>query len=314
MQRIETATAVPDLHGPGKSGFTSGNPLTGVPATTLSASMWNSLQEELAGIVEAWLGPLDPARYDQLRLAIAKRITDEIAALGIGGKVSKSGDTMSGALAILAAALQLTLQHSDNTATLKDHLRLFRGSGAGTRAALQSLGDAANGLNEIDLNFLSAANAVVAAFKFKNSGRLELGAGPTQALEAATKGYVDGLLPAAASNAETLALAIGGKYVSPANLGALFAKNITTNGYITLPGGLILQWGNSPSVGPNGASVAITFPITFPSAVIYINQMGTGTTSGGNANQVITTKSTTGFTLVNSNTGAGVFMWFALGF
>lgn len=224
MQRIETATRVPDLHGPGKDGFTAGDPLTGTPATSMSPAMWNSLQEELCGLIEEWLGPLDPASYLQLRNAIDARIISALVGSGVSGKVNKAGDSMTGALSIVMAALQLSLQHSTNTATLQDHLRLFRGTGAGTRAALQTLGDAANGLSEIDINFLSAANALVKAFKFKNNGRLELGADPTLPLEAATKQFVESLLPAGATNPETLALAVAGKYVSPSNLAALIAS------------------------------------------------------------------------------------------
>lgn len=51
--------------------------------------------------------------------------------------------------------------------------------------------------------------------------------------------------------------------------GAAFAKSLLSNGYQKLPGGLILQWGTSstPASGLGG----VTFPITFPSAVLIIN-------------------------------------------
>ncbi len=66
MKRIDTPTKATDLHGPGKHGFKDGNPLTGDPATTLSASMFNHLQEEVARTIEAGGGTLDATKYDQL--------------------------------------------------------------------------------------------------------------------------------------------------------------------------------------------------------------------------------------------------------
>ncbi|QCO07546.1 phage tail protein [Azospirillum argentinense] len=53
MHRIDTATKATDLFGPGKHGFKDGDPLTGDPASTLNAAWFNSVQEELCGLVEA---------------------------------------------------------------------------------------------------------------------------------------------------------------------------------------------------------------------------------------------------------------------
>lgn len=191
MERINTTNKAVDLFGVGKHGFRDGDPIAGVGPTYMSAAFMNAIQEELANVVEGYLGALNPADRTQLKQAIDAAIAAAVAGAGVGGKVAKAGDTMTGTLNIVAALLQAFLRHTDNTAALKDHIRLYRGSGAGTRAALQTLGDASNGLSEVDLTFLSAADATVKAFKFKNSGRLELGADPTLALEAATKQYVD---------------------------------------------------------------------------------------------------------------------------
>lgn len=70
MKRIDTATAVADLFGTGKSGFTDGNPLVPTPATQLSAAFFNLLQEELCRVIEAGGGVLDGAKYDQLLTAL----------------------------------------------------------------------------------------------------------------------------------------------------------------------------------------------------------------------------------------------------
>lgn len=57
MFRIDTDTAAEALPAPGAAGtpgyFTSGNPLTGTPATTISADFLNIIQEELMAILTA---------------------------------------------------------------------------------------------------------------------------------------------------------------------------------------------------------------------------------------------------------------------
>tara|TARA_R110000868_G_scaffold225568_2_gene477792 strand:- start:7473 stop:8468 length:996 start_codon:yes stop_codon:yes gene_type:complete len=329
MQRIETATRVPDLHGPGKDGFAAGDPLTGTPATSMSPAMWNSLQEELCGLIEAWLGPLDPASYLQLRNAIDARITTALVGSGVSGKVNKAGDGMTGALSIVMSALQLSLQNSTNTATLQDHLRLFRGTGAGTRASLQTLGDAANGLSEIDLNFLSAANVLVKAFKFKNNGRLEVGADPVLPLEVATKQWVEAFTtvpPASAAlagiieiltNAEAAALTDTTRAMTAANLGFIFARNLADPGYISLPGGAKFQWGRKTSVvnstDGSGANSLVTFPDAFGtgnySAVVSL----AGNSGGAATNTAAIPVSNSQFKIAGSQAGSNTYSWWAVG-
>jgi len=54
------------------------------------------------------------------------------------------------------------------------------------------------------------------------------------------------------------------------------AQSTAATGYITLVGGLIIQWGKTVAVGGGGNSVTATFAITFPNAVHSV------TTSKGN--------------------------------
>ncbi len=53
MHRIDTSTAQVDKFGAGKNGFTGGNPQTGELPTALDADFFDSLQEEIAGVIEA---------------------------------------------------------------------------------------------------------------------------------------------------------------------------------------------------------------------------------------------------------------------
>lgn len=53
MDRISDPTAVPDLFGPGKPGFTDGNPIGGIDPTFLNAAWFNGLQEEALSVIES---------------------------------------------------------------------------------------------------------------------------------------------------------------------------------------------------------------------------------------------------------------------
>ncbi|OQS36686.1 hypothetical protein B0T40_09850 [Chromobacterium haemolyticum] len=70
MKRIDTPHSVPDLNGPGKSGFVDLNVATGVQGTEVSAAWLNMLQEEVAGVVESTGLVLSGADSGQLRQAI----------------------------------------------------------------------------------------------------------------------------------------------------------------------------------------------------------------------------------------------------
>lgn len=71
MHRIDTSTAQKDKFGAGKNGFTSGNPQTGVPATEVSAAILDSMQEEIAGVIEDADSGLALDKQDNHQLAAA---------------------------------------------------------------------------------------------------------------------------------------------------------------------------------------------------------------------------------------------------
>ena len=72
MHRIDTPTAQTDKFGAGKNGFTRGNPQTGVPATALDDDYFDTIQEELAGIVEAAGINLNKTNRAQVLAALKK--------------------------------------------------------------------------------------------------------------------------------------------------------------------------------------------------------------------------------------------------
>lgn len=67
MHRIDHSTREEDLFGVGKDGFTEGDPQASVAATIVTADWANSVQEELAAIVEDGGGVLDKPTLDQVR-------------------------------------------------------------------------------------------------------------------------------------------------------------------------------------------------------------------------------------------------------
>lgn len=52
MHRIDTSTAQKDKFGAGKNGFTGGNPQTGELPTALDQNFFDSVQEEICGVIE----------------------------------------------------------------------------------------------------------------------------------------------------------------------------------------------------------------------------------------------------------------------
>lgn len=82
MQRIDTATAQKDKFGPGKNGFTDGNPQTGTPATDLDSEFFDSIQEEICGVIESTGVELDAAKRNQLLTAINSIISKSTSVSG----------------------------------------------------------------------------------------------------------------------------------------------------------------------------------------------------------------------------------------
>ncbi|EOZ1378589.1 pyocin knob domain-containing protein [Enterobacter hormaechei] len=78
MHRIDTSTAQADKFGPGKNGFTNGDPATGRRATDLNSDMWDAVQEEICNVVEKSGLALNKDQHDQLHQAIVKIITSKI--------------------------------------------------------------------------------------------------------------------------------------------------------------------------------------------------------------------------------------------
>ena len=91
---------------------------------------------------------------------------------------------------------------------------------------------------------------------------------------------------------------------------ALFGVSLATNGYQKLPGGLIIQWGQS-SVSTTGT--ALTFPLAFPNIVLatYITLIQSSSATTAYASTGGTSR--TGMTIY-CNTSTNTANWFAIGY
>lgn len=79
----------------------------------------------------------------------------------------------------------------------------------------------------------------------------------------------------AATTGEISAFSAVDKFIRPDRLESAFAKSIAANGYVKLPGGLIVQWGTYSEVGtplaPGGNLLrSQALPIAFPNAGLQV--------------------------------------------
>lgn len=91
--------------------------------------------------------------------------------------------------------------------------------------------------------------------------------------------------------------------------------NKSSNGYVKLGNGIIIQWGITPSAINADSSVTITLPTAFTSSnySVSVCQNGTMQTGGGGIDGV-DTKTTTSFTLNHGADGNYNYMWIAIGY
>ena len=97
------------------------------------------------------------------------------------------------------------------------------------------------------------------------------------------------------------------------------AQSLAANGYATLPGGLILQWGVVGSTPSSPETYAVTFPIPFPTAcfsvVVTLKQSGPlqSPSTGVAGGSVGPAPTRTGFTGTSGGSALG-FYWMATGY
>ena len=112
-----------------------------------------------------------------------------------------------------------------------------------------------------------------------------------------------------ASTAEAQAQTSNNKIITPLSLKeALQGANqsLASSGYQKMPGGMIIQWGVAAFSA--GTSVAVTFPIAFPTALYTITD-----SAAINATRYISALSVSGFTANIGTSSSGGYYWIAIG-
>lgn len=91
-------------------------------------------------------------------------------------------------------------------------------------------------------------------------------------------------------------------------------KSLAANGYVKLPGGIILQWGIISST--DDADQAFTFPTTFPNACFSICVQAFEPFNDTSVYHRVSSKSTTGFVFDRNNSvdGTVAYMYQAIGY
>lgn len=79
MRRIATPTRQLNKFGPGRDGFTNGDPIAGIPSTDLEAPWFDALQEEVATVAETGGVALNPNDNTQLLQGIQRLIAAALA-------------------------------------------------------------------------------------------------------------------------------------------------------------------------------------------------------------------------------------------
>ena len=276
MQRVKRSTAIATLPAPPAGGtpgfFTGGNPGTGTPASVPGYEWFNGVQEELIGLILR--GGLTASDAD---LAQVRKSLDRLFGGGLGSFSANTTLTVDDAGLVLVNA-----SGGARTITLPAANAL---GGRPIRFQIEKTDSSANAvtIQRAGADTIEGGTSVVLSGQWASVTLVSDGVGSwvllRQAVPAATSSVagISRLATAAEADAGTLTDVA----VTPASLG-IATRNYANPGYARLPGGLIMQWGqtNSADMGSSGITLSATFPIAFPNA--FLTAMATGrTTSNG---------------------------------
>lgn len=226
MRRINTTTKAADLHGGGKHGFRDGNPLAGLPATQLDAGWFNSVQEEIANVVEAAGIALDAGDLTQLLQAVTALIADgaqpsAIPVVAVGAPYTATAPDLA---RLFDCGGTLTLSFAPAAQLGNGWWCAIRNSGAGTITLAPDGAEEIDGAGEIALHPGESCLLVCSGTAMSTVGRMQ------RTLVA----YEEFLLPADATPGTALATIHSGSY-TPRGVGstvvieAIFTYNISVS-------------------------------------------------------------------------------------
>lgn len=308
---------------------TAGNPSTGTPATTPGPYWYHMVMEELMSVISA--AGLTPDHENLTQLAQA--VQQLVSSAGKPELRSISATVAANALTVTVQPAKLDFRSATlgsgtvNTRTLAAAASLTVPSGAtlGTANGVASrlvvllldnagtlepaIVNLAGGVNLDETGVISttaiSAAANSASVVYSQTGRVNL--------SYRVVGFVESTQAVAGTwaTAPSLVQGTGGR----ASEAVGFPGVLTGNGWIKLPGGLILQWGQRAGVSSGTSSV--TFPIAYPTACVAASCTRDGTSATANEGApVITSRSVTGLTVdaVRGTSPKDSFGWIALGY
>lgn len=303
---------------------TGGNPSTGTPATTPGPYWYHMVMEELMGVISA--AGLTPDHEDLTQLAQA--VQQLVSSAGKPELRSISATVAANALTVTVQPTTLDFRSATlgsgtvNTRTLAAAASLVVPSGA-------TLGTANGVLSRLVVLLLDNAGALEPAIVNLAGGVSldETGVISTTAISAAANsasviysqsaranlpyrvvGFVDSTQAAAGTWATAPSRVQGAGGRATESVG--FPGSLSANGWVKLPGGLILQWGQVTTT-TGGVSVPVTFPITFPSAVrtvLLTNRSVNTVTAKADS------PTASGFNAQSGQTSSQLWDWFAIGY
>ncbi len=293
MFRINTANKEPNLFGLNKDGFRAGNPSSGQQATELSAAFMNSLQEEVAAVVEGAGLALNPANSAQMLAAIHALIE-----AGVGDYSLDTGAANAYVIALNPAitAYAGNLSGSFKVANTNTGASTLNAGGG----AVALVNDAGAALAPGDL-----VAGTIAAYQYSLAdNKFYITLGVASQLDARYAALA-GLLTQAFSAADG---ATGKQVVNISQFGASLANN----GYQKLPNGMVIQWG--VGVVTAGTLSTITFPIAFPNTCALFIPRPTDTGVTASLFMSTTATSATQASSVMNLGGPYNYNWIAIGY
>lgn len=259
MQRIDTSTKFTDLFGAGKHGFRDGNKAAGVAATALNAALFNNVQEELCSVVEAANIALDGSIRNQVLLALRSEGVFTTPAKGDNTTKAATTDFVTQA----GKHFSRTYILNANTALSAAYVgSLVLIAGEGLLIDLPSAASVSDGEGISFLGFGWVSNNSIR----RTGTDIIYPNGATGGINSLAVGY-----------GETITLVSNGIdswFAADGDANAAykesFKSSLLSNGYQRLPGGLYEIRGKWTANASPGAVTSVTFPISFPTALLEL--------------------------------------------
>ena len=250
MQRVKRSTAIATLPAPPVGGtpgfFIGGNPGVGQPASVPGYEWFNGVQEELIGLILR--GGLTASDAD---LAQVRKSLDRLFGGGLASLSANTTLTVDDAGLVLvnasASARTITLPAANALGARPIRFQIEKTDSSANAVTVQRAGT----------DTIEGGTSVVLSGQWASVTLVSDGVGGWLALRGRF-----------ATAAETDAGTLSDVAVTPASLG-IATRNYANPGYARLPGGLIMQWGETATGDIAGLTTrSATLPIAFPNAAL----------------------------------------------